>query len=266
LTLADELDRIATTNGAEPVLFGVAGSSRSASRELSRQALHGMLGAGETTLKLNTASLGAALSQGRAGATTVSSTMELAAAAGVRVFATGGLGGVHKRLEQRLDISTDLLAFTRFPVAVVTAGCKSILDVAGTREMLETLGVPVIGFRCDRFPAFYRRDGGEGVDARFDEVEPLARFVRHELARTCRGVVVCNPIPVEHELSASEWSVWLAAAEREAAAAGATGREVTPAVLSALHHVSGGATLRANIELVRHNVAVGARLAAAIGA
>lgn len=191
--------------------------------------------------------------------------MELASAAGVRVFATGGLGGVHKHLSQRLDISTDLLAFTRFPIAVVTAGCKSILDVLNTRELLETLGVPVIGFRCDRFPAFYRRDGGADVDARFDEVDALARFVRHELARTCRGIVICNPIPPEHEISETLWSGWLAEAEKQAVAAGATGRDVTPAVLGALHKVSGGQTLKANIELIKHNVAVGAQLAAAIG-
>lgn len=223
-----------------------------------------MLAAG-TTPKLNTGSLGAAVSRGTGGATTVSTTMELAAGMGIRVFATGGLGGVHKGLTQRLDISTDLLAFTRFPVAVVTAGCKSILDVINTRELLETLGVPVIGYRCDRFPAFYRRDGGVGVDARFDDAAELGRFVRHEMARTCRGVVICNPIPSEHELGEAKWNGWLAEAERRAVAAGAAGRDVTPAVLGALHSVSGGETLRANIELVKHNVAVGAQLAVAIG-
>lgn len=195
----------------------------------------------------------------------MSATMELAAGMGIRVFATGGLGGVHKGLAERLDISTDLIAFTRFPVAVVTAGCKSILDVAGTRELLETLGVPVIGFRCDRFPAFYRRDGGVGVDTRFDDLNELGAFVRHEMARTRRGVVVCNPIPAQHELVEADWLRWLATAETEAAEAGATGRAVTPAVLGALHRVSGGATLRANVELVKHNVEVGARLAAAVG-
>ncbi len=260
--LADELNKLATANGARPLLFGLRGGQRGVS--LSLGDLGELLQQGQTP-KLNTSSLGAALAQGIDGATTVSSTMELAAAAGVRVFATGGLGGVHKHLNERLDISTDLMAFTRFPVAVVTAGCKSILDVLNTRELLETLGVPVIGFRCDRFPAFYRRDGGAGVDARFDEVEPLARFVRHELARTCRGVVICNPIPLQYEVSESLWSGWLSEAESKAAAAGATGRAVTPAVLGALHTISGGATLAANIELVKHNVAVGAQLAAAIG-
>lgn len=260
--IAAELHKLAVTYGAAPVLFGLQEGRTGA--ELASSDLAGLLAKGSTP-KLNTSSLGAAMARRQSGATTVSTTMELAAAAGIRVFSTGGLGGVHKHLDQRLDISTDLLAFTRFPVAVVTAGCKSILDVLNTRELLETLGVPVIGFRCDRFPAFYRRDGGTGVDARFDEVEPLARFVRHELARTCRGIVICNPIQPEHELSESQWTGWLAEAEKQAAASGATGRAVTPAVLGALHRVSGGATLRANIELVKHNVAVGAQLAAAIG-
>jgi len=260
--LADELARLAFANGAEPVLMGL--TQGGVAGQLTARALSALLAAG-TTPKLNTSSLGAAAAKGLAGATTVSTTMELAAGAGIRVFSTGGLGGVHKGLAQHLDISTDLLAFTRFPVAVVTAGCKSILDVVGTRELLETLGVPVIGYRCDRFPAFYRRDGGSPVDARFDDVGELARFVRRELARTCRGVVVCNPIPAEHELPEAQWSGWLAEAERRAATAGATGRAVTPAVLGALHEVSGGATLTANIELVRHNVTVGAQLAAAIG-
>lgn len=265
MPLAAELSQIAVAAGAEPVLLGLRGEAERRC-VLGEGDLLGMLEAGAAGIrKLNTGMLGAAVAQGVDGATTVSTTMELAAAKGIRVFATGGLGGVHKGLERRLDISTDLMAFTRFPVAVVTAGCKSILDVVGTRELLETLGVPVVGYRCDRFPAFYRRDGGVGVDARFDDVGALAKFVRHELARTRRGVVVCNPIPAEHELAEGDWLRWLAAAEAEAFAAGAVGRDVTPAVLGALHRVSGGATLRANVELVKHNVAVGARLAVEIG-
>lgn len=262
LPLARELAALAATHGAHAVLLGLRHGRFSGG--LSDADLNALL-ADRDIPKLNTASLGAAVAQGANGATTVSTTMELAAAAGIRVFATGGLGGVHKRLDQRLDISTDLFAFTRFPVAVVTAGCKSILDVLNTRELLETLGVPVIGFRCDRFPAFYRRDGGAGVDARFDDVQELARFVRREMARTRRGVVVCNPIPAEHELPEARWAEWLEAAEQQALESGATGRAVTPAVLSALHSISGGKTLTANIELVKHNVGIGAQLAAAIG-
>jgi len=267
MALARELSALAMAHGARPVLMGVLGGRVVCG--LSEAELEVMLAqaGGEVAdgvLKLNTSSLGAALAQGRTGATTVSTTVELAHGAGVRVFATGGIGGVHRGLGERLDISTDLLALSRFPVAVVTAGCKSILDVSATRELLETLGVPVVGWRTERFPAFYRRDGGEGVDARFDDMDALARYVRHELARSGRGVVIRNPIPAEDELREEDWRGWLAAAEARARGGGATGRDVTPAVLAALHEVSGGATLAANVALVKDNVRVGAALARGI--
>jgi pseudouridine-5'-phosphate glycosidase len=208
--------------------------------------------------KANTANLGVLIHRRAHAATTVSATMEIAAAAGCRVFATGGIGGVHRGYATRPDISADLAAFARFPVAVVTSGVKSILDVDATREALETLGVPVIGFCTDRFPAFYQRDGGVGVDAVFEDPSALAAFVSSELRRTSRGVVIANPIPQADELDSASCARWLA--EAEAAAPRATGRDATPALLAALHRVSGGATLRANIALVRSN----ARLAGAI--
>jgi pseudouridine-5'-phosphate glycosidase len=191
--------------------------------------------------------------------------MELAARAGLSVFATGGLGGVHMGYGQRLDISADLAAFTRFPVAVVTSGVKSILDVVSTREALETLGVCVVGFRTDRFPAFYLRESEAGVDARFDDERELAAFLKAELARAGRGVVVANPIPAEHELPRDLWQAWLAQAVSDTAELAASGRDVTPALLGRLHALSGGRTLAANIELVKSNARLAARLAAAMG-
>jgi pseudouridine-5'-phosphate glycosidase len=165
-----------------------------------------------------------------------------------------------------LDISADLFALTRFPVAVVTSGVKSILDVAATRELLETLGVCVVGCRTDEFPAFYLRrlDGVNKVDARFDDVAELARFVRFEMARTNRAIVICNPIPAEHEVAPNDWDRWLAQAESRANAGGAAGRDATPAVLSALHQISGGATLRANIALIESNTRLAAEIAVAM--
>ena len=135
-----------------------------------------------------------------------------------------------------------------------------------TRELLETLGVPVIGFRTDHFPAFYRRatEPAIGVDARFDDVEELGMFLRHELARTNRGVVVCNPIPPEHELALADWARWLREANSQATAAGITGRGVTPFLLGKVHELSNGATLRANIELVKANAGLAAELAVAM--
>jgi pseudouridine-5'-phosphate glycosidase len=259
------LAELSRAGGARPCLCGVVQGV--AQHDVSEAQLLAMLeqrARGLPVPKLNTSSLGAAMAQGHSGATTVSTTIEIAAQRGIRVFATGGLGGVHKGFGTHLDISTDLLALARWPVAVVTAGCKSILDVLATREMLETLGVPVIGWRTDRFAAFYQRDGGCGVDARFDDMAELGRFVRSTLMRSGRGVVIVNPIPAEHEIHNEQWQRWLGAAEAEARAAGATGRDVTPAMLGALHRISDGKTLAANVELVKHNVRVGAALAVAI--
>ncbi|HLP85312.1 MAG TPA: pseudouridine-5'-phosphate glycosidase [Phycisphaerales bacterium] len=261
LALAHDLAADVQIAGAEPALIGV----------VQGNAIAGMTDAELQTLlhatkvaKANTSNLGVLLARKSHAATTVSTTMEIAAAAGIRVFATGGLGGVHQGWAQHLDVSADLMAFTRFPVAVVTSGCKSILDVVATRELLETLGVPVVGWRTDRFPAFYTRESAAGVDARFDDMADLARFVAMELARTGRGVVVANPIPHADEISQSQFSTWLAEAQRAAALAGATGRDATPAVLGQLHTLSNGATLKANIALVRNNARVAGQLAAAM--
>ncbi|MFN0012562.1 MAG: pseudouridine-5'-phosphate glycosidase [Phycisphaerales bacterium] len=258
VSLNRELGDIVRARGAVPALVGVVGGVPTVG--LIDAQLAAMLAAPRIP-KINTASIGLAMHRRWHAATTVSATMELAAGAGIRVFATGGLGGVHRDLATRLDISADLAAFTRFPVAVVASGCKSLLDVIGTREMLETLGIPVVGFQTDRFPAFYLRDGGVPVDERFDDAADLAAFARTELARTGRGIVVCNPVPAAHELKAADWALWMAKAADRAKGQGAAGRDVTPAVLSALHEISGGKTLAANIALVKSNSDLAAQLA-----
>jgi len=257
--LAAELAGIVRGHGAEPVYIGVVSGQPVVG--LTDEEL-GLLLDAPSVPKANTANLGVLMHWGTHAATTVSATMELGAAAGVRVFATGGLGGVHPDLGCHLDISSDLAAFTRFPLAVVTAGVKSLLDVEGTREALETLGVPVIGFRTDRFPAFYLRQSGATVDARFDDERALASFVKAELARTGRGVVVANPIPEADEIAAADWESWLEQAEDLAEAAGVQGRDVTPFILGRLHSLSDGATLRANLALIRSNAALAGTLAA----
>jgi pseudouridine-5'-phosphate glycosidase len=258
--LATELAQIVRAHGARPALVGVVSGRPTVG--LTDAELDVLLSAPDVP-KANTANLGVLMHRGAHAATTVSTTMELAAAAGVRVFATGGLGGVHRGYGTRLDVSSDLAALARLPVAVVTSGVKSLLDVESTREALETLGVPVIGLRTDRFPAFYRRASEAGVDAVFEDEMEIARFVRAELARAGRGIVIANPIPRESEVRAEDWAVWLAEAERRAGAH-ARGRDVTPTVLAALHEVSGGATLRANLDLVRSNTAAAGRIAAAL--
>lgn len=208
--------------------------------------------------KANAANLGVLLHAGRPAAATVSATMALAAEAGVRVFATGGIGGVHRNLARRLDISSDLFALSRYPVAVVASGTKGLLDVESTREALEALGVPVVGWRCDRFCGFYLRDSEATLDARFDDLDELAGFCRFELERAARGVLVCQPVPEAEAIEPDDWARWLA--EAESRAAGARGRDITPAILAALHQVSGGATLRANLALAEANARLAARL------
>lgn len=259
--LATELDQIVLAAGATPALIGLVRGEPTVG--MSRPQLDAMLQAHAqaSVAKANTANLGVLMHREQHAATTVSATMEIAAAAGVGVFATGGIGGVHRGYGTQLDISSDLAALARFPVAVVASGVKSILDVVATREALETLGVPVVGFQTDSFPAFYLRTSDAVVDARFDSASELAAFVRSELARTGRGVLIVNPIPEEDELDRDAFGDWLVRAESVAVGQGAMGRGVTPAVLGALHQISGGKTLAANLSLIRSNVALAAAIA-----
>lgn len=258
--LASELDSIILAEGAFPALIGVV-SGRGVIGINDQELTQLLEGAGSGVPKANTSNLGVLMHRGSHAATTVSATMELAAGAGVRVFATGGIGGVHQGYGAHWDVSSDLLALTRFPVCVVASGVKNLLDVVATREMLETLGVPVVGYQTDHFPAFYLRQSEAVVDARIDDPDALASFVGAELARTGRGILVCNPIPPEDELRADDWSRWISAAEASAKAKGASGRGVTPAVLGALHTASMGKTLQANLALVRSNARVAAQIA-----
>lgn len=258
-SLAQELDAIVRGEGASPALVGLVAGRPTVG--MTGAELADILGTPDVP-KANGSNLGVLMHRARHAATTVSATMELAALAGVRVFATGGIGGVHKGYGTRWDVSSDLASLARVPVAVVASGVKSLLDVGATREALETLGVCVVGYGTDEFPSFYLRGSGHGVDARFDDVADLGAFVRRELSRRACGILVCNPIPEADELDAALLSRWLGQAEREAS--DASGRAVTPKVLGRLHALSGGATLRANLALVKHNARLAARLAVAI--
>lgn len=253
--LARRLGEAVREGGAAPAVVGVIAGRPTVG--LTDEELALLLGAPEVA-KVNTANLGVVLHRGLHGATTVSTTIELAARAGVRVMATGGLGGVHRGYGEQLDISADLAALARHPVAVVTSGVKSLLDVSATREALETLGIPVVGFGTDTFPAFYVRETEIGLDARFDDEADLASYVGSELARTGRAVVVVNPCPEANAMTREAWDGLLARAE--AATGGVTGRGVTPALLAQIHTLSGGASLEANIALAVSN----ARLAGAL--
>ena len=221
--------------------------------------------AAEDVLKLSVRDLGVAAAAGRTGATTVAATSALAWRAGVRVFATGGLGGVHRGAAQTHDVSADLGVLARVPVLVVCAGVKSILDVPGTLEWLETLSVPVLGYRTDAFPGFYLTDSGYAVPWRVDSPAEAAAILqaRDRLATDSAGVVLANPLPpqrqVDPQLHERLVTEGLALLERE----GVHGKEVTPRLLAYFHEHSGGESLRANVELVLANARLAAEVAVA---
>lgn len=261
LTVADQLDQAVTKASANPALVGVISGSPVVG--MTRDELQALTAAGNIP-KLNTSNLGHALFTKSHGATTVSTTMELAERAGIRVFATGGIGGVHKDFHLTPDISADLFALTRHRLAVVTAGCKNILDIAATREMLETLGITVVGYQTDTFPAFYQRQTDLPVDATFDDPAELATFLSFELARHKRGVIVANPIPKSEEIALDEWNQWLSEAQSLPSVKAAAGRDATPAVLTEVHRLSQGRTVKANIALAVANASLAGKLAAAM--
>jgi len=198
---------------------------------------------------------------GMHGATTVSTTLELAARAGLRLVATGGLGGIHRGFGERLDISADLLALSRWPVAIVCSGVKTILDIDSTREALETLGVPVVGINTDTFPAFMVRSSTLPVDGRIDDPKLIAAFLETEIARARRGIVLANPVPKEHAIEADTFSDWLRQVEDQRSASDSRGREETPMLLEGLRHVSEGRSLETNLALLRDNVRLAIEIA-----
>jgi pseudouridine-5'-phosphate glycosidase len=223
------------------------------------------LAAAPGVMKTNLSNLGAVVASGGHGSTTVAATMFAAHAVGIRVLATGGIGGVHRDVELSGDVSADLTALGRIPVAVVCAGAKAILDLPRTLEMLETLGVPVLGLCTDTFPAFYRRSSGLPADRRFETVDEMARALRaHFQLNLSTGVVVGNPIPQDAEMPEAVYEVSLATALREARDQAVRGRSVTPFLLERLRTLTGGASLRANVALLRHNARVAAQLAVAM--
>jgi pseudouridine-5'-phosphate glycosidase len=197
----------------------------------------------------------------------VAATLWAAHAAGIRVFATGGIGGVHRGAAESDDVSSDLTALARWPVAVVCAGAKAVLDLPRTVERLETLGVPVLGFGIDELPAFYRRSSGLPVDARFDAMPDLARAVlAHWSLGLGTGAVIGNPIPAADEMPEEIYRPALERALAEAAERRLRGREVTPFLLDRLRDLSQGRSLTANVALLRNNARVAAALAGAIAA
>ncbi len=202
------------------------------------------------------------LSAKEMGATTVAGTMIAAARAGIEVFVTGGIGGVHKGAESNFDISADLQELKETNVTVVAAGAKSILDIGLTLERLETFGVPVLGYKTEEFPAFYSRSSGFKVDYRVNDPREAARIIKTK--RTINlggGILIANPIPEKDEIKYEVINSVINQAQNEAEKEGITGKELTPFLLDKIKELTGGTSLKANISLVKNNAMVGARVA-----
>lgn len=224
-------------------------------------------GALDPVAKLSRRDLGRALALGLTGATTVAGTMIVAARAGIRVLATGGIGGVHPGLAERPDISADLGELARTPVVVVCSGAKSIVDLAATLELLETLGVPVIGYGCDEFPAFYTPHSGLPVPMRADSPEAVAAIAAAHWALGLEsGLLVAVPVPPAAALDREREAAAIAEAQAAAAAAGVTGAALTPYLLARIAATTERESLRANVALLRHNARVAGAIACALAA
>jgi pseudouridine-5'-phosphate glycosidase len=230
---------------------------------LSRAEIEVLAGA-ERVAKVSRRDLAAVLNSRQPGATTVAATMIIAAQAGIRIFATGGIGGVHRGAQNSFDISADLPELARTPVAVICSGAKVILDLPRTLELLETLGVPVIGYGTSEFPAFYVRESGLALDSRVDTPLEAARMIAmHWALGLTSGIVVCNPPPAASSLPRKQVESLIETALKSAEAAGIQGKAVTPFLLDHLAKASGGKTLQTNIALLINNARVAAQIAVA---
>ncbi len=216
--------------------------------------------------KLSRADLAVCLASGETGSTTVAATMICAALAGIHVFATGGIGGVHQGAEHSFDISADLNELSRTPVTVVAAGAKAILDIPKTLEVLETNGVPVIVYGADEFPAFWSRSSGLPAPLRMDRADDIAKAFRaRQLLGLSGGQMVANPIPATAELSRAYLELIIAQAVSDAKAEGIAAKQVTPYLLDRIYHLTDGKSLAANIALVENNAKLAAEIALALG-
>ena len=250
--------------GAVPATCAIIGGQLCAGLSLDDLELLGRDGA--KIPKASRRDLPYLLSTGRHGATTVASTMIIAHLAGIRIFATGGIGGVHRGAATTMDISADLQELAQTPVAVVTAGAKSILDLGLTLEYLETQGVPVVGYQTDEFPAFYSRHSGHGVDCRLDTPVDIAKLLKIKWKIGLRGgVVVANPVPEAWSLDRTEMERVIAEAVAEAERQQVRGKALTPFLLAFVEKTTRGESLATNIELVCNNAHLAGQVAVEMG-
>ena len=262
LQMAEEVEAIIRAAGAVPATIAIMKGRLKVG--LTSGELKTFAEGGAEITKVSVRDMPQVVARGEVGATTVASTSRIAALVGIHVFATGGIGGVHRGAERSFDISADMTEFSQSNVAVVTAGAKAILDLALTLETLETLGVPVIGFGTDDFPAFYSRNSGHAVPMRCDTAEAVAQLMKVKWEMGLRGgIVVANPILAEFEIPSAEILPYIESAVADAARQKISGKNVTPFLLAKLAEITGGRSLIANIALVKHNAAVAAQIAIA---
>jgi pseudouridine-5'-phosphate glycosidase len=262
LATAMELERIVGEQGAVAATIAVL-SGRLRVGLTSGELDH--LARGQNILKASTHDLPFAIVGKYDAATTVAATMRIAAMAGIALFATGGIGGVHRGARDSFDISTDITELGRTKVAVVSAGAKAILDLPATLEALETAGVPVIGFRTDDFPAFYSRSSGLKIPMRLDTVDDMAAFIKAKWRLGLDGgVLIANPIAPEDEIAASEVEGVIAEALAAARHHTIAAKAVTPYLLAQINARSGGRSLRANMALAKNNARLAAQIACAL--
>jgi pseudouridylate synthase len=260
--MALEVEAAIRAEGAVPATIAVIDGQLHAGLD---KATITRLAQAKDVMKLSRADFAYALSQGRTGATTVAATMMAARLAGISVFATGGIGGVHQGASESFDISADLDELARTPVIVVSAGAKAILDIPKTLEALETRGVPVVAFGQDAMPAFWSRDSGLRAPLRLDDAAAIARF--EQTRRTLGGhggMLIANPVPMEDEIPAEVMKAHIAAALDRATRQGIEGKAVTPFLLGEILDLTNGESLKTNIALVLNNARLAARIAAAL--
>ncbi|WP_011580604.1 MULTISPECIES: pseudouridine-5'-phosphate glycosidase [Chelativorans] len=263
-SMAAEVEAIVAAEGAVPATIAVmAGRLKIGLSGEERE----KLARAEDAMKLSRADLAFAIAEGRTGGTTVAATMIGAHLAGIGVFATGGIGGVHQGAEKSFDISSDLDELARTPVIVVSAGPKAILDIPKTLEVLETRGVPVVGFGTDAMPAFWSRTSKCPAPLRLDTAQEIARFqkTRSRLG-IVGGMLIANPVPEEAEIPAEEMAAYIVEAQADAESAGIGGKAVTPFLLARILEITGGRSLKTNIALVKNNARLAARIAIALAA
>ena len=260
-----KVEEIIRSNGAVPATIAILGGRLKAG--LTKDEIEYLGKQGQAVTKASRRDLAVLVAKGADGATTVTTTMMIANMAGIKIFATGGIGGVHRGAETTMDISADLQELAHTSVAVVSAGVKSILDIGLTLEYLETMGVPVLGMRTQDFPAFYCRRSGFSVDYALQDEAEAARVMKAKWEAGLKGgLIIANPVPEEYAMDSDQMAKIIDEAVAESREKGIKGKKITPFLLARIVELTGGESLNTNIQLAFHNARCAARIAKAYAA